>query len=140
MSYPLTIADTTLTIETGRVEGDVEQKIEQYMRGERVVFDEPVDLSDFTEFQQRVLGAIRSIPYGETVTYAALAEMAGTSTDPPVRAAANACGANPVPVVIPCHRVVAKNGMGGYRYGRDVKQALLDLEQGTTESFINSSE
>jgi len=83
-----------------------------------------------TPFQQHVWQALRSIPVGETWTYAELAERVGSGP----RAVANACGANPLPLVIPCHRVVAKNGLGGFMQGRaadslNIKQWLLDHER-----------
>lgn len=126
------IADTELHIEHDRIDGDIRGKIERYMSGERVIFDETVGLGDFTSFQQRVLSSIRSVAYGETVTYAELAERVGNHGA--ARAAANACGVNPVPVVIPCHRIVATNGVGGYRYGATVKSYLLQLESSSSQS------
>lgn len=123
----VTVADTTLSIEDERIDGDIEERLEQYMSGERVVFDEAVGLSDLTLFQQQVLSAIRTVPYSETVTYGELAEQIGRPAA--VRAVANACGVNPVPVVIPCHRIVAQDGLGGYAEGTAAKKALIALEQ-----------
>lgn len=83
-----------------------------------------------TEFQQRVWAALRTIPYGETRSYAELAEMIG---DPKaVRAVATACARNPVALVVPCHRIVRKGGEpGGYRWGVERKKRLLEREAGT---------
>lgn len=81
-----------------------------------------------TPFQRDVWQAICRIPYGETRTYKQLAAMAGHPTA--VRAVASACGANPLPYYIPCHRVVAQNGLGGYALGVEVKERLLRLERG----------
>lgn len=83
-----------------------------------------------TDFQQRVWQALQAIPVGSTLTYAELAEIVGSGP----RAVANACGANPIPIVIPCHRVVAKNGLGGFMQGREItslkiKQWLLEHER-----------
>jgi methylated-DNA-[protein]-cysteine S-methyltransferase len=83
-----------------------------------------------TAFQQRVWRALQDIPVGQTVSYGELAERVGSGA----RAVANACGANPLPILIPCHRVVAKNGLGGFMRGRasaslDLKQWLLDHER-----------
>lgn len=87
----------------------------------------PLDIAG-TEFQQRVWQEISSVPFGETITYSALAERVGRPHA--VRAVASACGANPVPLVIPCHRILAKNdGLGGFIWGVDVKQALLMRER-----------
>jgi len=81
-----------------------------------------------TQFQQRVWRAIYAIPFGETLTYGQLADQ--ISSGP--RAVANACGANPYPIIIPCHRVVAINGIGGFMQGKtcgvSVKQWLLRHE------------
>ena len=77
-------------------------------------------------FQQRVWSAMCEIPHGETWTYGQLAARADTAP----RAVGSACGANPIPIIIPCHRVLAANGRGGYsgRGGLKTKSALLDLE------------
>ncbi|HJT54485.1 MAG TPA: methylated-DNA--[protein]-cysteine S-methyltransferase, partial [Candidatus Angelobacter sp.] len=81
-----------------------------------------------TAFQQRVWSALRMIPRGETRTYTDVARQIGSPRA--VRAVANACGSNPVAVVIPCHRVVQKNGsMAGYRWGVERKAALLRRER-----------
>ena len=82
-----------------------------------------------TPFQKRVWGALQQIPYGQTMTYGKLAEQLNSSA----RAVGNACRRNPVPVIVPCHRVVARNGIGGYSgatsgYLINRKQFLLDLE------------
>lgn len=79
-------------------------------------------------FQRDVWRAICRIPYGETRTYTQLASMAGHPKA--VRAVASACGANPLPYYIPCHRVVAANGLGGYAFGVEIKKRLLEKERG----------
>lgn len=80
-----------------------------------------------TAFQKRVWEALRAIPPGETRTYSQLAEAIGQPTA--VRAVASACGANPVAVLVPCHRVIASNGsLAGYRWGLSRKRALLKRE------------
>lgn len=87
----------------------------------------PLDVAA-TPFQRRVWEALRSIPYGETRTYAEIARLAGNPQA--VRAAASACGANPVAVAIPCHRVLRSDGgLGGYRWGLSRKAQLLALEK-----------
>ncbi|PFG55000.1 AraC family transcriptional regulator of adaptative response/methylated-DNA-[protein]-cysteine methyltransferase [Marinobacter sp. LV10R520-4] len=81
-----------------------------------------------TEFQQQVWQALQSIPSGEVISYAELARRAGRPKA--VRAAASACGANPVAVLVPCHRVLRSNGdLGGYNGGVAIKKALLAHEQ-----------
>ncbi len=80
-----------------------------------------------TGFQRRIWETLRRIPYGETISYQELARLCGNPSA--VRACAGACGANPICVVTPCHRVLRKNGeLGGFAYGLEVKQALLDYE------------
>lgn len=87
----------------------------------------PLDLRG-TDFQLRVWSAIRKIPYGGTCTYSDIAEAIGSPTA--VRAVANACGSNPVPLIIPCHRVIRKDGgLGGYGLGVHRKKALLAQEK-----------
>ena len=83
-----------------------------------------------TAFQQRVWQVICRIPPGQTLTYSELAQQVGSGA----RAVANACGANPIPLFVPCHRVVAANGLGGFMRGRDsaslnIKRWLLDHER-----------
>ena len=86
--------------------------------------------ADGTAFQKRVWQALQQIPYGHTITYGKLAEQLNSSA----RAVGNACRRNPIPVIIPCHRVIASNGIGGYSgatsgYLINRKQFLLNLEQ-----------
>jgi methylated-DNA-[protein]-cysteine S-methyltransferase len=104
--------------------------LEQYFADPEHAFDLPLTLNG-TPFQQRVWQAIAAIPCGATLTYSELAEKVGSGP----RAVANACGANPIPVIIPCHRVVARSGLGGFMQGRDrsslsIKQWLLAHERG----------
>jgi len=99
----------------------------RYFRGETVDFSiYNVDLSGYTLFQQNVLAAVRFIPEGTCITYSQLAEMMGVPRA--IRAAANALGTNKTPIIIPCHRVVSKNGLGGFSCGVDLKLKLLKLE------------
>ena len=87
----------------------------------------PVDIRG-TDFQRRVWAAILSIPYGETRSYNEIAEKIGMPDS--YRAVANACGANPVPLIVPCHRVIRKNGdLGGYGLGIERKKFLLEMEK-----------
>ncbi len=91
--------------------------------------DLPLDLRG-TAFQHRVWNALRNIPVGSTATYSDIARQIDAPTSG--RAVANACGANPLAVVVPCHRVVRKDGdLGGYRWGLERKRKLLDREQQT---------
>ncbi len=100
-----------------------------YFAGTLTAFDVPLAPAG-TGFQKRVWQAMREIPYGETWTYGGLAKRAGTVP----RAVGGACGANPIPVIIPCHRVLAANGgAGGYsgKGGLKTKALLLDIENRT---------
>ena len=80
-----------------------------------------------TMFQQRVWQTLLTIPYGKTVSYGELARMVGCKS---AQAVGQAVGANPIALIIPCHRVIAANGqLGGYAYGTEIKKQLLELEQ-----------
>ena len=102
------------------------RQLEEYFRGERTEFDLPLEL-DGTRFQTETWRALEAIPYGETISYAELARRVGNPKA--VRAVGTANGANPLPIVIPCHRVIGSNGkLTGYGGGLDIKQQLLTLE------------
>ena len=99
----------------------------KYFSGESSSLDLPLDIRA-TAFQRKVWDRIQSIPYGETKSYSSLAKEIGQPTA--TRAVARACATNPVALVIPCHRVIGKNGsLTGYGWGMKRKQALLALEQ-----------
>jgi methylated-DNA-[protein]-cysteine S-methyltransferase len=102
-------------------------QLDEYFAGERRAFDLALDMGG-TPFQRRVWAAVLEIPYGTTVTYTELGEAVGRPDI--VRAVAGAVGRTPVPIVIPCHRVLGANGaLTGYGGGLHRKQALLDLER-----------
>jgi methylated-DNA-[protein]-cysteine S-methyltransferase len=92
---------------------DTCRKLQTYLQDASAPLDFPLHLAG-TEFQLRVWRAIQTIPPGLTLTYGELAQCVGSGA----RAVANACGANPLPLVIPCHRVTAKHGLGGFMQGR----------------------
>ncbi|MFH9351939.1 methylated-DNA--[protein]-cysteine S-methyltransferase [Kitasatospora sp. NPDC017646] len=101
-----------------------------YFSGERTTFDLPL-APQGTEFRRRVWAALDEVPYGTTVTYGRLAELAGESPRM-VRAVGGAVGANPLLIVRPCHRVLGANGsLTGFAAGVDRKRWLLELESGT---------
>jgi methylated-DNA-[protein]-cysteine S-methyltransferase len=105
----------------------VARQLDEYFAGRRDVFDLPVDLSLATGFRRRVLEFLPRIGYGHTASYAVVA--AGVDNPKAVRAVGSACATNPVPLLIPCHRVVRTDGgMGQYRGGLEAKRQLLDLE------------
>ena len=101
-------------------------QLEEYFSGKRKEFNLPLALSG-TDFQKKVWKEISKIKYGDTLSYKGLAEKCGNVKA--VRAVARACGANPLAVIIPCHRVVGSHGsLGGYSGGKDKKTNLLNLE------------
>lgn len=106
---------------------DALQAVLDYLQGWQPHIDLPLDIR-VTAFQQRVLDELRRIPYGETRTYGAIARAIGQPNA--ARAVGNACNRNPVPIIIPCHRVVGSDGnLTGYAFGIERKQHLLDLER-----------
>lgn len=106
---------------------EVRRQLDEYFAGERTVFDVALSL-DGSPFQLRVWNALREIPYGETVSYGEIARRIGeplTSS----RAVGAANGDNPVPVIVPCHRVIGADGsLTGFGGGLPIKKFLLDLE------------
>jgi methylated-DNA-[protein]-cysteine S-methyltransferase len=108
---------------------DAVAQLEEYFAGKRTEFDLPLKLAG-TPFQRQVWLALAEIPYGNTVSYAELAAMVGRPRA--FRAVGQANRSNPVPIVLPCHRVVAsRGGIGGYGGGLDMKRHLLALEGAT---------
>ena len=106
---------------------EVGRQIEQYFAGRRTAFELPLDLRLSKGFRRDVLRHLPEIAYGHTESYAQVATAAGKPRA--VRAVGTACARNPLPVVIPCHRVVRSDGsFGGYVGGPEVKRALLTLE------------
>jgi methylated-DNA-[protein]-cysteine S-methyltransferase len=105
----------------------VRRELGEYFAGRRRRFELPLDWRLSRGFRRRVLRATARIPFGETASYAEVAARAGSPRAH--RAAGSALGANPIPIVVPCHRVLRTGGaLGGYGGGLDVKQYLLELE------------
>lgn len=106
----------------------VRRELDEYFHGRRREFDTPVDFSLSHGFYRKVLEATAEIPYGDTGTYASVAAAAGSPKA--VRAAGSGLGSNPIPVVVPCHRVLRTGGaLGGYTGGLERKEFLLSLER-----------
>jgi len=117
----------------------VVEQLEEYFAGDRHDFDVALDLGPLTPFQIHVYERLRRIPYGQVVTYGQVASDIGESPGA-ARAVGQAVGANPVSIVIPCHRVVASNGsLSGYAGGLARKAALLRIEGVEVEGSKRSS-
>lgn len=105
----------------------IARELDEYFAGDRRGFDVPLDWRLSAGFRSAVLHHLPEIGYGHTASYAAVAKLAGNPKA--VRAVGSACATNPLPVVVPCHRVVRSDGaMGGYLGGVEAKRALLTLE------------
>lgn len=103
-------------------------QLDEYFRGERAAFDLPLDLSARQGFAGAAQAVLSSVPFGSTISYTELATQAGRPRA--VRAAASACASNPLPIVVPCHRVVRSDGsLGGYLGGLAAKRWLIDHER-----------
>lgn len=116
-----------LRARSSRRTDDAVRQLDQYFAGQRRDFELPVDLRLVRGFRRTVLGHVRDIAYGATESYAQVASAAGSPGA--VRAVGSACSHNPVPLVVPCHRVLRSDGaIGGYLGGSEVKAALLAME------------
>ncbi len=111
---------------------DAKRQLEEYFAGERTIFDLPLAPKG-TEFEKKVWDELLAIPYGEVKLYGDIARTLGGIA----RAVGGACGSNPLPIVIPCHRVVGQGGLIGFSggLGVDTKKALIDLERGQGKLF-----
>jgi methylated-DNA-[protein]-cysteine S-methyltransferase len=106
---------------------DAARQLAEYFAGDRRRFELPLAFEYGTDFQQDVWQALDDIPYGETISYKELAQWVGRPTA--FRAVGQANGANPLPIVLPCHRVLASGGkIGGYGGGLALKRSLLEIE------------
>ena len=107
--------------------GTLPGRLKRYLSGESVDFPDRLDLSGATYFQRSVWQIVRAIPYGETRSYAWVASQLGSGKS--ARAVGQAMAGNPLPILVPCHRVVGSNGkLGGFRDGVEMKKYLLNLE------------
>lgn len=113
---------------------EVERQLDEYFAGERTTFE--LELAPKgTEFQRSVWNALREIPYGETRNYGQIANRIGNANA--CRAVGAANGANPIAIIVPCHRVIGSNGtLTGFGGGLDVKAKLLALETGATATLF----
>ena len=107
---------------------DIKKQLGEYFSGKRTTFDIKINPTG-TDFQKMVWKELQNISYGETKSYSEIA--AATGNKNAQRAVGNACNKNLIMIIIPCHRVVSKNNnIGGYAYGRSIKQKLLNIENG----------
>jgi len=105
----------------------VKKELSEYFGKKRTEFSCPLAFESGTEFEQNVWNALREVPYGETRTYKWIAEKVGRPQA--FRAVGGALGKNPIPIILPCHRIIESDGsLGGYSGGIDIKRRLLDLE------------
>ena len=105
---------------------ETQKQLKEYFAGKRQIFNLPIGLGG-TDFQRKVWLAVGKIPFGQTTTYAKLAEQLGNPAA--IRAVGTAIGANPLLIILPCHRIIGTNGqLTGYAGGLDRKRSLLDLE------------
>ncbi|MFH2048122.1 MAG: methylated-DNA--[protein]-cysteine S-methyltransferase [bacterium] len=111
--------------EGGKINKQAEKEIKAYLSGKLKKFDVSLDLQA-TTFQIKVLNEVARIPYGKTKTYGDIAK--SINNPKAFRAVGTANAQNKIPIIIPCHRVVASNGLGGYGGGLDLKKKLLNLE------------
>jgi methylated-DNA-[protein]-cysteine S-methyltransferase len=131
-NYDSVLADLATAIsprilQSGRRTDDVARQLDEYFAGRRRQFDVAVDLQLVHGFRRSVIFHLREIPYGTTESYATVAIAAGNPAA--VRAVGTACAHNPVPLVVPCHRVIRSDGaIGQYLGGVDAKATLLALE------------
>jgi methylated-DNA-[protein]-cysteine S-methyltransferase len=107
---------------------DLAQCIIDYVKGRATQPEIELDLSDLTNFQKEIYHLVKEIPRGKTSTYGNLAKLAGRPRA--FRAVGQAMAANPFAIIVPCHRVISSNEIGGYRWGEVIKKNLLTLEAG----------
>lgn len=125
-SIALNVNDECMESESCEIFDTAQKQLSEYFNGSRQTFDFPIKVLSGTDFQKSVWELLRKIPYGCVISYGEIAKMLGNPRA--CRAVGNAVGANPLPIVIPCHRVVAANGIGGFSGGLHIKKILMDIE------------
>lgn len=117
--------DQIIPVSTGKIESELKIQLDEYFKGERQLFNLPLKFKG-TPFQEEVWNALLEIPFGEVLTYGELAKKIGRPKAQ--QAVGSAVGANPIPLIIPCHRVVAKTSIGGFSAPMEWKKWLLGHE------------
>jgi methylated-DNA-[protein]-cysteine S-methyltransferase len=131
---PLARAFGVRVLRSARPVDPVRRQLDEYFAGKRTGFDVDVDLRTSAEFSRRVLERLGKVPHGQVTTYGALAKAVGRPRA--ARAVGTVMNRNPIPIVLPCHRVVGSNGsLVGYAGGLDRKRLLLSLEGALDESL-----
>ncbi|HON86507.1 MAG TPA: methylated-DNA--[protein]-cysteine S-methyltransferase [Syntrophorhabdaceae bacterium] len=106
---------------------NIARQLDLYIKGEKIEFHVPVDLSDLPQWTRKVLMEVKKIPYGEVKTYNWIAKKLGYKNG--ARAVGQALKINPIPIIIPCHRVIRQDGsIGGFSLGVQLKKRLLSME------------
>lgn len=119
------VTQSTVKLYRSSFELYVIDEIQAYLKGKLCNFSIPFVIEG-THFQQRVWEVLSTVPYGKVITYGEVAELIHSNNA--YQAVGNACGANKVPLLIPCHRVVSKRGIGGFSAGLNIKEKLLAIE------------
>ena len=133
--------DSESAVEAGwrfdpKLDCDATRQMDEYFAGERRTFDLPLYM-EVSEFRRRVYAELERIPFGETVSYGAVAERVGSPLAS--RAVGLACGSNPLPIVVPCHRVIGKSGkLVGFGGGLEMKRAMLAFERSYAPAPVGS--
>ncbi|MGD0883933.1 MAG: methylated-DNA--[protein]-cysteine S-methyltransferase [Thermodesulfovibrionales bacterium] len=123
-----------VTLQSRKQSALFKKQLSSYFRGTLREFDQQIDFLRGTDFEKEVWLCLKNIPYGETRSYKWIAERIGRPQA--VRAVGQALSRNPLPIVVPCHRVIESNGsLGGYSGGVDIKRRLLDLEYYAKQSM-----
>jgi methylated-DNA-[protein]-cysteine S-methyltransferase len=113
--------------ESGQSFKTIKLLLDRYLKGEKVDFDVDIDISGESQFTQKVLRELQKIPYGKVRSYLWIGKRMGHAMA--ARAVGQAVGRNPIPIIIPCHRVIRENGsLGGFSLGEEIKKRLLFLE------------
>jgi methylated-DNA-[protein]-cysteine S-methyltransferase len=127
------IGKKTVRTNGAKLTSRVITQLNGYFEGKRKFFNLPMAMNSLSLFQQRVLNEINNIPYGETRSYKDIADALGTRS---FQAIGTACGKNPFPLIIPCHRVIKDDGeLGNYTPKPEIKKYLLDFERKNSKTY-----